>query len=325
MVEICNDKKNKLKVIIDCDPGVDDMEAIFLALSDKNCNVVAITTVAGNGSTQLVYQNTQNILEFCGRDNIPVFRGSNINMSSKYANSDGYFGPDSLGNINLKNTELYKKEKYTSAQALLHYANKNIGDIHLIAIGPLTNLAIAYLLDKEFPKKLASLTIMGGDRSENTLFNVTPWAEFNCYSDPCAWKLVMQNFKLSNAKKIKLIDFKFCQQNLLSKQYMIERNGESDESLGFCPRGILARKVFDFMFSKASDDGVLTCDPFAVFVSFYPEFITSSRCCNVIKVEVDGEKIGHIELEEQKNGNILLIDQINIEEFKKLYFQSLRP
>lgn len=315
----------KKKLIIDCDPGVDDMEALLMALASKDTEIIAVTTVAGNASAKMSYTNTRNIMSFCAADDIPVFKGCKINLSAKYADSDGYFGEDSLGNINLQKCKTYKKEKYSSVQAILHYVNKYPCEVHLVAIGPLTNLALAFILDKHFPKKLASLTIMGGDRSEKTIKNVSPYSEFNSFSDPCAWRIVMQHFSLSNGKKINLIDFTFCLENLLSKSFITKFYGESDADVEFCLRGILIRKTLAFMSSKLTDEGVLTCDSFALFASLYPQYILSGDTCVLKHIDVQGEKVGHTDFEKAEDGNIFMINKIDMEKFKEVLYASIRP
>lgn len=208
-----------IKIIIDCDPGVDDMEAILMAIASKNAEIIAITTVCGNSDSEQAYKNAINILSYCGINNIPVYKSTKCNLSGKEVCSDGFFGDDGLGNINLKNAE-YKQEKMSSNEALNYYANKYPNEIHLLAVGPLTNLAISYLTDNKFPQKLASLYIMGGDVSETTKDNMTPFAEFNTYSDIFAWKLVLEKFRLKNNQLIQLLDLTACQKHVMPYEFL---------------------------------------------------------------------------------------------------------
>lgn len=316
-------KKEKMKIIIDCDPGVDDMEALMLCLRTPHAEILAVTTVPGNSSCNQVYQNTINILSCCGRSDIPIYKGTQINMAGKDITSDGYFGKDGLGNINLENCDLHRCEKISSAEALLYYVNKYPGEVNLVAIGPLTNLAIAFLLDVNFPKKLASLHIMGGDRAEKTIENVTSYAEFNCYSDVYAFKLVLQQFKLANEQKIKLYDFTLCLNNSLPLNILDKYYCVNDDNITDNPCQILIKKTYQHMKSKFTKNGRVTCDPITMFCCLYSECVLSGTMCILENIVVDGERIGHTEFSVNNDGNIFLVDSFDFQEYLNIFYSSI--
>lgn len=311
-----------MKVIIDCDPGVDDMEAIFMALGSKHVELIALTTITGNTDCNQVYTNSIDILTHCNITDIPIYKGPVINMSGNSECTNHYFGLDGLGNANLKHYENYKQEKMSSAEALHYYVNKYPGEINLIAIGPLTNLAIAYLLDNSFPKKLKSLVVMGGDRQETTYGNITPFAEFNTHSDIFAWKLVMEQFYLSNDETIKLVDLKTCQDHFLPPNFLDKFYGRDRKDTSKFPKGHLLALTYDHMSKKFNEKGRITCDPIASLVNLYPQYKFEGKRIILQHITLDGEAVGHTVFKDSEKGNIFLVEKIDLENYLDILYKT---
>lgn len=312
-----------MKIIIDCDPGVDDLQAIMLALAAEHVEVIAITTVGGNTIVDQTYINTKKILENCSRTDIPVFKGCKINLMGYEPSTDSYFGSDGMCEMNLKYDEIMPEQQLNSAQALLHYVEKYPSEIHLVAIGPLTNLAVAYLNDSSFPQKLASLHVMGGDRSEKTVNNVTPYAEFNCYSDPAAWNLVMNNFKLGGNNKINVIDFKFCGENVLPLEFLNSYYNNPLAENNVNKKALLLKMTYSFMSKKFNSFGDVTADPFSMFVCIYPTYKFTGRTAAIEKIHMEGEMFGHTTFRYDDNGHLFLIDEIDFDSFCRIMLESI--
>ncbi len=132
--------KNKQKIIIDCDPGIDDALALVLLVKSKLFEIAAVTTVAGNKGVQLTTNNARFILDQLGRFDIPVFSGSGKPIVKRLvtANVQGKFG---LGNIKAKKMRLGGNAD-TKINALLE---NYPGQITILALGPLTNIATLLL------------------------------------------------------------------------------------------------------------------------------------------------------------------------------------
>ncbi|XP_070563106.1 nucleoside hydrolase-like [Ptychodera flava] len=187
----------KQLMIIDCDAGIDDAQAIMMALCQPHIEVVAITCVAGNVSVQRVCHNVLRVLEVCGKlGKVPVYRGAEgpiINRGDPPATS--VHGSDGLGDI--PSSGALELEKHASAE---HAVNKMIdlvvhqhhGEISLVALGPLTNLALAERMKPGFSKQLKMLSLFGGNTEGRG--NTTISAEFNFYMDVEAADIVLQEF-----------------------------------------------------------------------------------------------------------------------------------
>jgi len=182
------------KIIIDTDPGVDDAHAILLALAHPEVSVEAITTVNGNVSLKHTTANALKTLDIAGMD-IPVFAGCAAPLIRTPVDASFVHGTDGLGDCNLP-TSNRKVEKEHASNALVRLANEQSGEITLVAIGPLTNLAVALRLDPNLPVKFKKLVIMGGAHySRGNTDNVT--AEFNFFTDPEAAEMVLAAWQMA--------------------------------------------------------------------------------------------------------------------------------
>ncbi|XP_060573667.1 nucleoside hydrolase-like isoform X3 [Ruditapes philippinarum] len=178
------------KYIIDVDTGVDDAQAIMLALSRPDIQVVAITCVAGNVDVDQVCVNTLKVLSVCDRLDVPVYKGANISLVDEGIEATHYHGNDGLGDANLDiEVSLDKIQKEHAVSALLRLVNEYPGEITLVALAPLTNIAIALKQDPDFGKKLRRISIMGGNTQGRG--NSTLCGEFNFACDPDAAFVVL--------------------------------------------------------------------------------------------------------------------------------------
>jgi purine nucleosidase len=181
----------KKKIIIDCDPGVDDALAIFLALaSSDEIEVIGLTCVKGNVALDLTYANAQRILAAAGRLDIPVHRGIARPIMSPVGISTDVHGKDGLGDIGLPAPSGPQSTTATAVDFMIDHINAAPGEITLCPIGPMTNIAVALLLDPSIAQKLHSIVFMGG--AAFCPGNMNAHAEFNFIVDPHAAQIVLQ-------------------------------------------------------------------------------------------------------------------------------------
>lgn len=178
----------KRPIIIDCDPGVDDALAIILALKNSELDLRAVCTVSGNGDIDNTTQNGLKILALCGREDIPLYRGSARALDDKQPDTVPAFGDDGLGGYAYTIETEKEEEEKNAVDFLVETATEHPGEITLFAIGPCTNIAKAIRKDPEFPKKIKQLIIMGGAKYTG---NMSPVAEYNFWADPLAAKEVL--------------------------------------------------------------------------------------------------------------------------------------
>ncbi|XP_044055310.1 probable uridine nucleosidase 1 isoform X2 [Siniperca chuatsi] len=184
----------KKQVIIDTDCGIDDAQAIMMALAAPNIQIVGVTCVFGNAAVENVCQNVLRVLSICEREGIPVFQGAGGPLVGASNPLSDHFGSDGLGDV-IENKDPQWEEKIQSehaVNAMIRLVTENQKQVSLVALGPLTNLALAVRLDPCFPQKLKDLYIMGGNMEG--IGNVTLCAEFNFAKDPESAYIVLEEF-----------------------------------------------------------------------------------------------------------------------------------
>ncbi|XP_014675734.1 PREDICTED: inosine-uridine preferring nucleoside hydrolase-like [Priapulus caudatus] len=197
---------DKQLFILDVDTGVDDAQAIMLALSQPTtCHLLAITCVAGNTSLDNVCLNTLRVLKVCDRLDVPVYRGCHEPIigtpTESPHGSDGHGGLENPESVDIN---LIKKEH--AIHALIRLVTEHPNEITLVALAPLTNVALAHKIDTTFSSKLKRLIIMGGNTEGHG--NVKGLAaEYNFLSDPEAAFIVLDGFQCP----ITLIGWEVCQ------------------------------------------------------------------------------------------------------------------
>ena len=173
-------------LLLDVDTGVDDAMAIALALELEQHELVAVTTVAGNVPVDYTTPNTLKVLDWLGAF-VPVFRGMSAPLAQPLFTAGHVHGDDGIGGWAAPAPKR-EAEATTASEAIVRLARAHRGEIDFAFVGPLTNLAVALLLEPELPQMVSRLVIMGG-----AFFgpgNTTPDAEFNIYVDPEAAALV---------------------------------------------------------------------------------------------------------------------------------------
>ena len=180
------------KIMIDCDVGVDDALALILAFHSPELEVKAVTGVNGNVPLEQVFENIQKVLSLIQPKNKPLIaRGAEQPLKGKPVYSHSVHGHDGLGGAKIDQREEKEWWQFYDGPAdelILKMARQYPDEMTLIAVGPLTNLALAIQKDPEGMNKVKETVIMGG--AVRTAGNITPYAEFNVFSDPSAASIV---------------------------------------------------------------------------------------------------------------------------------------
>src|SRR5271156_4047131 len=175
-----------LRIIIDTDPGIDDAMAIFLALRSPELKVEAITPVAGNVPLDLTLPNALRLVEIAGRTDVPVATGASHPLIRRLVTSGHVHGVNGLAGVEFPEPKI-KPVRETAPELIRRIVRENPGEITIVAVGPLTNVALALRADPELAGMIPAIVIMGGSLSGG---NITPAAEFNLYVDPEAARIV---------------------------------------------------------------------------------------------------------------------------------------
>ncbi|HRA53029.1 MAG TPA: nucleoside hydrolase [Thermoflexales bacterium] len=179
------------KIIIDTDPGVDDAMAIYLALRSPELELVGLTTIFGNSNVEATTRNTLNLLHVAGRTDIPVARGAGRPLVLPPGpTGEWVHGDDAMGNIGWTTVldPALKPIDIPAARFIVDTIMANPGEITLVPIGPLTNLALALQIEPRIATHVREIVMMGG--SALAPGNVSPLAEANVHNDPHAASVV---------------------------------------------------------------------------------------------------------------------------------------
>lgn len=218
---------------LDCDTGIDDALALVYLLG-AGTNLVGIGSVSGNTSAAQGASNTQALLALAGRTDIPVAVGSHDPLEGSYHGGTTHVhGHNGIGDVQLPEIT-GTPEAMSAAELLVKMAHKYPGELRVIAIGPLTNIAAALRLEPKLPSLIAELTIMGG--SAIAPGNITAVAEANIHGDPlaaaevfaAAWEIVLVPLDVTMHHVLEEAD---RQRLLSSKHPALQAVGEM---LGYC-------------------------------------------------------------------------------------------
>lgn len=176
-------------LLFDVDTGVDDSLALMLALHHPDVDIVGIGSVAGNVDLDKTTENSLKVLKAAGRADIPVARGCGKPLTQPLEDASYAHGGDGLGNGGIPASGLAESGEHAVDQ-MIRLAESRPGEITLVAVGPLTNVAVALMRQPALPKLFKEVVVMGGAFREAG--NTSALAEFNIFVDPEAAKMVFE-------------------------------------------------------------------------------------------------------------------------------------
>ena len=269
------------KIIIDTDPGIDDSMAIFYALNSPEIELLGLTTIFGNASTEICTTNALRLLEIAGRSDIPVYRGAEKPISSELRGSpDFVHGPDGQGDSNLSPPKTSVQDE-TALEFLHKTIQDNPGEVTLVPIGPLTNIAELFIHDSSIEQDIKEIILMGGNAISEG--NATPTAEANIINDPEAADIVF-----SANCEISMVGLDVTNKVFMSKEE-INILCQFDD-----PRSEHLKKIipfyYDFLSSFFGKEGMPTHDSSAI--TYLLDRSLFSTLNYPIKVETEGVSRG---------------------------------
>ena len=264
-------------VLIDTDPGLDDLLALVLALRSPVLDVRAITVVAGNVSVDACTANALRILEAVEVDPPPVFRGCAKPLSPAVTRAEHVHGDDGIGGVSEAwPVQHLQTESVHAVDAILNFAQRHPGEITLIALGPLTNVAMALEQDPAALANIREIVVMGG--SGDGRGNVTSRAEFNFYSDPYAARAVIRS-----GLPVTVVGLNVTEKTLLSRARFHERLASMEEGKLRRFLSDATRAYFDCALQQRGHDACPLHDPLAMGAAMDPSLIRTQRMvCDVV-------------------------------------------
>ena len=296
------------KVIIDTDPGVDDAIAILMALRSSSLQVLGLTTVGGNVPLARGTRNALALLEYAGRTEIPVSRGSALPIRGQYGYSFPVHGASGLTR-RLPNPSSRPIDQ-RAVDFLAGELGKQPGEILLIALGPLTNLANLLTRYPGVLEQASGLVVMGG--AVDVPGNVTSHAEFNFYSDPEAARMV-----LSSGVPLTLIDLAASRQVAVDRQ--AARELKPRNNLG----GLAAQLLNNWFRRDPGRQRFYFHDPLAMAAALDLNIV------NTQNVQVAVETADPVRLGESgisgRPGPVAVVRQVNQDGFFRLFDDLMGP
>ena len=176
-------------LILDVDTGIDDSLALLYAAGSPDAELVAVTCVSGNVEARQVAINSRAVLELAGRTDVEVALGREVPLVRPLETTPETHGPQGLGHAELPPPSRPLSERH-AVDLIVDEARRRPGEIMLVTLGPLTNLAIALEREPALPRLLRGHTLMGG--AYGVSGNTTPTTEWNIHCDPEAARIVFR-------------------------------------------------------------------------------------------------------------------------------------
>lgn len=265
------------RMVIDTDTGSDDAVALVLALTNPDVEVEAITVVSGNVPLETGVQNALYTVEVCGKD-VPVYAGADRPLLREAVFAQNVHGEDGMGDIGL---DLMGRKATAGhgVDVLIECARKHPGELTLVTLGPLTNLALALRKAPEIAGLYRRVVMMIG--AADGLGNVTPAAEFNVYVDPEAADIVFQS-----GMPLEMVGWD------VSRKDAVLSRSDAEELSSRGPVGEFAmaiqRKLWDFCRDITKLEGIDMPDPITMAVAIDPA-VAQEAVDRYVAVETKGE------------------------------------
>ncbi len=263
-------------MLIDADPGIDDIMAISYALKSEKVKLEGVTTVAGNTHIGNATKNALKVLEIINKGYVPVARGISKPILRELKTATDVHGEDRFGNLNLTPPKMKESDTH-AVDFIIKTIMDNPKKIVLVSLGPLTNIAVALLIEPRLTKYVKEMVIMGG--AIKVRGNVTPDAEFNIFTDPEAAKLVFHS-----GMPITLVGLDVTMNTVLTPDNLAEIEGAGT------PISLLIGQISRYymkFYEVRRIDGCAMHDPPAVGVAIDKTLVKMEKA--YVSVETKGE------------------------------------
>lgn len=304
----------KRKVIIDCDPGIDDSLAILLALNSPELEVLGLTICSGNVPASLGAKNALKALQMCQRLDIPVYVGEEVPLKRELVTAQDTHGEDGVG-----------ENFYEDVDAKINYGGvdfiidtlKNNKDVSIIALGPLTNIAKAIMKDKKAFDNLDEFISMGG--AFRIHGNCSPVAEFNYWVDPHGADYVYKNL----SKKIHMVGLDVTRKIVLTPN-IIEFINRLDKDMAKYITEI-TRFYIDFHWEQEGIIGCVINDPLAV--AYFIDRSLLKGFDSYVEVVHDGVAVGQSIVDSfnfyKNEPNAHVLTEVDEKAFMKMFLKRI--
>ena len=307
------------KVILDCDPGLDDAVAILMALAAKeDIDLLGITAVAGNVSLRSTYRNARGLCALAGREDMPVYVGCERAIMGSSVRAEHIHGADGISGTPLPASTAPEQDLHAVdfiIQSCREAADKSVT---ICPVGPMTNVALALIMAPDITEKIEEIVFMGGVAFGPG--NCTPASEFNIHADPHAAQVVLQSgvplvmMGLDLTHQAHITDERFARIHALGSEV-----SKAVTSMLAAYRDIIAQR------SQGSREGVLH-DPCTIAYVMRPDLFKGRK----MFVEVDtqaGPSLGRtvadgLDVSDQP-ANVLVMEELDTDGLYELITEML--
>lgn len=307
------------KLIIDTDCGSDDAVAIAMALNDPNYEILMFSTVSGNVHVDQATVNTLTTIEYAGTYEPPVYRGSECMLLNDLSYAYETHGGDGMGDIGFKPRRLHAADGNGVIKLIETLRSHEIQSIDIIALGPLTNIALALRVDPQAVRRARRIVIMGSAGLGRG--NASPVAEFNIWQDAEAAKIVVE----AGLQDVTFVGWDACLGDCMLTKADIERIRESGDLGRFamdCNKDLLALNRERF-----HDECLDMADPAAMAAALHPQCVAD---CKRYYCQVDtsqGPSYGAMLVDVNnvlgREPNVSVCSRLHAAEYKDYVFRAL--
>ncbi len=305
------------RLIIDTDPGVDDSMAILFAFSSPEVHVEALTTIFGNTGTAVTTTNALRLVELAGRPDVPVARGAEKPLLRPFT-GEGWrvHGRNGLGEVDFP-LPAGKPDPRRAAQLIVDLVLANPGELTLVPLGPLTNIALAVSLEPRIADHVRQVVLMGG--AANASGNAAATAEANIRNDPEAARIVFDA-----PWDVVMVGLDVTRRSIMTPAYLDALRAAGNPYTDFISR--IVPHYLDFYRQNVGLDGFHVHDSSAVAYVVDPTLFETRH----LPVEVEIHSIENAGLtatdwrqRSQKAPNVHVCVDVDSERFLRLYRQRL--
>jgi purine nucleosidase/pyrimidine-specific ribonucleoside hydrolase len=286
---------------------VDDALALAFAVA-SDVSLVGISTVAGNTNIDNATENTRRVLSALGAESVPVHRGASRPLVAAYHNAEHVHGQRGLGGVTL-NESRAPESSIDGVQAILGAAERHSGQLVLVALGPLTNVAIALNIRPQLSHQVAKLVVMSGAFYVPGNATANPVAEFNAFVDPHAAEQVMA----ADWTHLIAVGLDVTHQTVISRDQWegIEAGGPATREL--------TRQIVERTFTARKMAGFYLHDPLAVAVALDDSLVTTQALS--IDVAIDEEYRG--KTSPAGRGRVRVATGVDAARFERMFAERL--
>lgn len=296
---------------IDCDPGIDDSVMLALAAAHRDVLCIhGISTVAGNQGSDLVTDNALRVARLAGMHDVPVVRGAREPLLRDAVTAAHVHGQNGLGDCVLPEAD--RQEEPRNAILMMRDAILSLPEgetMTLVPTGPMTNIALLLKVFPEVRRRIGRIVFMGGSGGAG---NTTPYAEFNIFADPDAAQIMFA------AHDIPMV---MCGLDVTRKCGLLKTQIDAITGFGSPVQQALATMMQFYAHSKsyAKRDCVFIHDACTIMYLVHPELFAGRQV--TVSVVRQGENMGQTLCKD--GGNVLLLDQVNVDAFRQLLLSAI--